>query len=131
MHVFRPRTDLARVLLFMAPLIGAGLIAISRLEDYRHDAYDVTCGSALGMAIAYFSYRRYYPCLESRHCHQAYPSRETTALQRADKMRDEEQQRPEEEQDSRHGFLDEDDSETLPLTSVREHGGASHVSPSG
>jgi diacylglycerol diphosphate phosphatase/phosphatidate phosphatase len=36
MHVFRPRTDLTRALLTVAPLIGAALIAISRCEDYRY-----------------------------------------------------------------------------------------------
>ena len=35
MHVFRPRTDLGRALLALAPLLGAALIAISRCEDYR------------------------------------------------------------------------------------------------
>ncbi|KAM3085789.1 hypothetical protein ACMFMG_002851 [Clarireedia jacksonii] len=34
-HVFRPRTDLGRVLLAFAPLLGAAMIAISRCEDYR------------------------------------------------------------------------------------------------
>src|SRR4051812_1735047 len=34
-HVFRPRTDLGRVLLALAPLLGAAMIAISRCEDYR------------------------------------------------------------------------------------------------
>lgn len=75
MHVFRPRTDLARVLLALAPLIGAALIAISRLEDYRHDVYDVTVGSILGMIVAWFSYRRYYPGLRSQRCDEPYPSR--------------------------------------------------------
>ena len=75
MHVFRPRTDLARVLLALAPLVGATLIAISRLEDYRHDVYDVTTGSVLGMLLAYFSYRRYYPTLNSPRCDTPFPSR--------------------------------------------------------
>lgn len=35
MHVFRPRTDLGRALLAMAPLLCAAMIAISRCEDYR------------------------------------------------------------------------------------------------
>ena len=35
MHVLRPRTDLARALLAIVPLLGAALIAISRCEDYR------------------------------------------------------------------------------------------------
>ena len=75
MHIFRPRTDLSRVLLALAPLVGAALIAISRLEDYRHDVYDVTTGSILGMLLAYFSYRRYYPKLNSPHCDTPFPSR--------------------------------------------------------
>lgn len=75
MHVFRPRTDLARVLVALAPLLGAALIAISRLEDYRHDVFDVTCGSSLGMLIAYFSYRRYYPSLHLARCDEPHPSR--------------------------------------------------------
>ena len=79
MHVFRPRTDLARVLIALAPLIGAALIAISRCEDYRHDVYDVTIGSILGISIAYFSYRRYYPRLNSTYCDRPFPSRSDSA----------------------------------------------------
>lgn len=75
MHVFRPRTDLGRVLFGGAPLLGAALIAISRCEDYRHDVYDVTIGSLLGMSIAYFSYRRYFPRLRSAKCDEPFPSR--------------------------------------------------------
>lgn len=91
MHVFRPRTDLARVLLALAPLIGAALIAISRCEDYRHDVYDVTTGSILGILVAYFSYRRYYPGLRSSHCDRPYPSRaETASMNGFTKARDEE-----------------------------------------
>lgn len=36
MHVFRPRTDLAKSLLALSPLLGALMIAISRCEDYRY-----------------------------------------------------------------------------------------------
>jgi len=68
MHVFRPHADLARCLSCLAPLLGAIMIAISRCEDYRHDVYDVACGSFLGIAVAYFSYRRYYPALRSSNC---------------------------------------------------------------
>lgn len=91
MHVFRPRTDLARVLLALAPLVGAVLIAISRLEDYRHDVYDVTTGSLLGMLVAYFSYRRYYPTLNSAHCDTPFPSRAEWASRSGSwKLKDEE-----------------------------------------
>jgi diacylglycerol diphosphate phosphatase/phosphatidate phosphatase len=53
------------------------MIAISRCEDYRHDVYDVTCGSIIGMAIAHFSYRRYYPGLRYPKCDEPFSSRST------------------------------------------------------
>ena len=68
MHALRPRTDLARCLLALAPMVRALMIAISRCEDYRHDVWDVTCGSLLGLGVAYLSYRRYYPALRSVRC---------------------------------------------------------------
>lgn len=75
-HIYRTATggrDLSRALLCMAPLVGAAMIAISRCEDYRHDVYDVTVGSLLGMAVAYWSYRRHWPALRSSFCDQPYP----------------------------------------------------------
>lgn len=93
MHVFRPRTDLTRVLLALSPIVGAALIAISRLEDYRHDVYDVTVGSILGTLIAYFSYHRYYPALQSAQCHQPYPSRVDVAIKPGSGKRSDEESR--------------------------------------
>ncbi|PQE29619.1 pap2 domain protein [Rutstroemia sp. NJR-2017a BBW] len=90
-HVFRPRTDLGRVLLALAPLLGAAMIAISRCEDYRHDVYDVTCGSILGIGVTYFSYRRYFPKLHSSKCHEPYPSRETIFNQGFGKVKNDEE----------------------------------------
>ena len=122
MHVFRPRTDLARVLVALAPLVGAALIAISRLEDYRHDVYDVTTGSILGMLVAYFSYRRYYPMLTSPYCDIPFPSRAEWASKNGfGKLKDEE---------ARMGSVEdldvedlEDDAEHMPLRDAsREHG---------
>jgi len=90
-HVFRPRTDLSKALLAIAPLLGAALIAISRCEDYRHDVYDVTCGSILGLGIAYFSYRRYYPRLHSPKCDEPFQSREAIFNQGFSKIKDDEE----------------------------------------
>ena len=112
MYIFHPRTDLARCLLALAPLIGAALIAISRLADYRHDVYDVTTGSLLGMLIAYFSYRRYYPSLRMHRCDEPYPSR--AAITKAGgigRLRDEERGA----QEFDLGDLEEDEEATLPL----------------
>lgn len=91
LSVFRPRTDLARVLIALAPLIGALLIAISRLEDYRHDVYDVTVGSTIGMTIAHITYRRYYPPLRSTKCDMPYPSPTEDPQGNFMKLRDEEE----------------------------------------
>lgn len=90
MHVFRPRTDLARVLLALVPLIGAALIAISRCEDYRHDVYDVITGSLLGLLVAHFTYRRYYPQLRSSRCDTPFPHLVETSTAGSTKLRDEE-----------------------------------------
>ena len=92
LHVFRPRTDLARVLVALVPLVGAAEIAMSRLADYRHDVYDVTVGSLLGISMAYFSYRRYFPSLRHSRCDEPYPSRADVALANGTgKMKDDEE----------------------------------------
>lgn len=76
LHLFRYAAggrDLGRALFCLLPLIGATLIAISRCEDYRHDVYDVCVGSALGMSVAYWSYRRHWPSLSGPGCDEPYP----------------------------------------------------------
>jgi diacylglycerol diphosphate phosphatase/phosphatidate phosphatase len=75
LHVFRPHANLLRGLLCLLPIIAAAGIAISRTEDYRHDAYDVTAGSLLGITVAYVSYRRYFPTLTSGLCDSPIPRR--------------------------------------------------------
>lgn len=112
MHVFRPRTDLVRVLLALTPLMGAALIAISRLEDYRHDFYDVTTGSALGVLAAYFSYRRYYPKLTSPQCDMPFTNRADSLSNGFRKVKDEETR-----VGSARTFSleDEDEAEHVPL----------------
>ncbi|RWA13139.1 hypothetical protein EKO27_g1936 [Xylaria grammica] len=53
---------------------GLGRALISRCQDYRHDVYDVCVGSLLGITVAYWSYRRYWPRLSSRDCDEPYPT---------------------------------------------------------
>lgn len=76
-HSLRPRASLSVVLLSLAPLLGAALIAISRLEDYRHDVFDVICGSLLGFSVAAFNWRRYYPSLLSSTCDEPHAPPDT------------------------------------------------------
>ncbi|KAF7714472.1 Uncharacterized protein PECH_004936 [Penicillium ucsense] len=91
MHVLRPRTDLARCLVAFFPLLCAALIAISRLDDYRHDVWDVTCGGSLGMLIGWFSYRRYYPPLRSTQCDCPHDKADLPGSDGFSKLNDEEQ----------------------------------------
>lgn len=90
MHVFRPRADLGRCLLAFVPVLCALMVAISRLNDYRHDIYDVTCGSILGILVSYFSYRRYYPPLCSVSCDIPHEKKDMDGFSRV--AADEEQQ---------------------------------------
>jgi diacylglycerol diphosphate phosphatase/phosphatidate phosphatase len=50
-----------RIMIIGLPVIGAVLIGVSRLIDYRHHWEDVAVGSLLGMFMAYCSYRQYFP----------------------------------------------------------------------
>ncbi|GAB7363372.1 hypothetical protein MBLNU230_g3652t1 [Neophaeotheca triangularis] len=59
----RPRAGLVMALVCLVPLVGAALIAISRLEDYRHDVFDVIAGSSLGFTVAIANWSRWWPSL--------------------------------------------------------------------
>ena len=120
MHVFRPHTDLSRVLVALAPLIGAVLIAISRLEDYRHDFYDVTVGSLLGISVALFSYKRYFHGLKSARCDIPYLSR----AERANPKLKDEESRLGVKRDSSGDSTDEE-AERVPLQEPWRRGGSS------
>ncbi|KAL2404327.1 Diacylglycerol pyrophosphate phosphatase 1 [Exophiala dermatitidis] len=124
LRIFRPHADLSRVLMVMAPLVGASLIAMSRLADYRHDVFDVTCGSLLGMLVAYFSYRRYYRPLNHPKCDVPYPSPAESEAAKIAKSRDVESQvHPDFDLDD----MSDDEVQTYPLTHARspETGGRS------
>ncbi|KAG0036131.1 hypothetical protein BGZ82_004648 [Podila clonocystis] len=62
-HLFDERGHIYKSLVVLAPIIGASLIATSRVSDYRHHWEDVTVGSFIGAVAAVFSYRQYYPSL--------------------------------------------------------------------
>lgn len=68
------------------------MVAISRLDDYRHDVLDVTCGSILGLLAAYFSYRRYYPPLWSLGCDIPYDRTDLMGPNGFAKLADDEEQ---------------------------------------
>ncbi|KAM0707607.1 hypothetical protein Q7P35_004252 [Cladosporium inversicolor] len=92
-HCLRPRASHITVLLCLAPLVGAALIAISRLEDYRHDVFDVVSGSVLGAVVTTFNWRRYFPSLWASDCDEPYEPLETgrRGSGTTKRMRDEEE----------------------------------------
>ncbi|KAI0831359.1 acid phosphatase/Vanadium-dependent haloperoxidase, partial [Trametes gibbosa] len=75
LHLFDRRGHTVKAWLALAPLAGAALVAISRTMDYRHHWQDVLTGSILGLVTAYFSYRQYYPPLQSETSQKPYSPR--------------------------------------------------------
>lgn len=63
-------------MIVMVPTLGAGLIAISRIMDARHHAFDVITGSLLGVICGWAGYRQFFPQLsDHRSKGRAYPIR--------------------------------------------------------
>ena len=60
--------DYRRTILFPAAMLHAHFYC----SDHWHD---VLTGSALGLILAYFSYRQYYPHLASVDAHEPYATR--------------------------------------------------------
>ncbi|DAA79216.1 TPA_exp: hypothetical protein A8136_3001 [Trichophyton benhamiae CBS 112371] len=91
LRAWRPRSGLARLLVSLSPLLGALMIAISRIADYRHDVYDVCSGSIIGLGTAYLVYRCYYPSLWSADCDTPYHPDDQGAMHGFQRVSDEEQ----------------------------------------
>ncbi|RXK41753.1 hypothetical protein M231_00988 [Tremella mesenterica] len=69
MHLWDRRGHRNRAWFALSPLLGGAMVAISRTEDNRHHWQDVLVGSALGLFIAWVTYRTYYPSLRHPQCH--------------------------------------------------------------
>ncbi|KAH3668600.1 hypothetical protein OGAPHI_002354 [Ogataea philodendri] len=52
----------------LAPLLLALHICISRSQDYKHDFIDISCGSVLGFSISWWTYKQFFPPLNSEEC---------------------------------------------------------------
>ncbi|KDQ60760.1 hypothetical protein JAAARDRAFT_125403 [Jaapia argillacea MUCL 33604] len=75
MHLFDKRGHAGKAWLSVAPLAAASMVAISRSMDYRHHWHDILVGSILGLTMAYFCYRQYYPSLGDELSHRPYSPR--------------------------------------------------------
>lgn len=52
-----------KTVIVLVPLLGASMVAVSRIMDARHHPFDVISSSILGMFVAWVSYRQYFPSL--------------------------------------------------------------------
>ena len=76
LHVMDNRGEVWKSLVVMVPILGALLVAVSRIMDARHHPFDVITGSLLGVACASISYRQYFPPVtEAWKKGRAYPIR--------------------------------------------------------
>ncbi|KAK4517055.1 uncharacterized protein ATC70_000383 [Mucor velutinosus] len=75
MHLFDEGGHTYKSFVFCIPFLGALLISISRLHDYRHHWTDVFIGGIIGTAFAYFAYRQYYPSLAATYSQKPFPPR--------------------------------------------------------
>ncbi|BCR83220.1 phosphatase PAP2 family protein [Aspergillus chevalieri] len=76
LHIMDNRGEAWKSLLVMVPILGAMLVAVTRIMDARHHPFDVITGSFLGIVCASVSYRQYFPSLsEPWKKGRAYPIR--------------------------------------------------------
>lgn len=76
LHIWDNRGEVWKTLLVLIPLLAASMIAISRIMDARHHAFDVVTSSLLGIFIAWVAYRQYFPPLsEVKQKGRAHPIR--------------------------------------------------------
>ncbi|KAL6960955.1 Phosphoric monoester hydrolase [Sarracenia purpurea var. burkii] len=58
---FDCRGHVAKLCIVFLPLLVATLVAISRVDDYRHHWEDVFAGGLLGITVATFCYLQFFP----------------------------------------------------------------------
>lgn len=75
LHLFDERGHIYKSIVVLAPLILAALIAISRVDNYRHHWQDVTVGAIIGAVFAIFAYRQYYPSLGAKKSANPFAAR--------------------------------------------------------
>ncbi|BEJ11190.1 hypothetical protein CspHIS471_0106120 [Cutaneotrichosporon sp. HIS471] len=61
--------------ILLIPVSCSTLVSISRTMDYRHHATDVIAGAVVGLIVAWWGYRQYYPSLFSNKSWKPYEPR--------------------------------------------------------
>ncbi|KAB2099618.1 hypothetical protein AG0111_0g12052 [Alternaria gaisen] len=84
LHVLDAKGEVWRTFLVMMPALGAALITGTRIMDARHHPFEVIFGAALGVLVAWGSYRQYFPPVsETWRKGRAYPIRSWGQASRA------------------------------------------------
>ncbi|CAA7397651.1 unnamed protein product [Spirodela intermedia] len=60
-RAFDRKGHIAKLCIVFFPLLVAALVAISRVDDYRHHWQDVFAGGLLGLVVASFCYLQFFP----------------------------------------------------------------------
>ncbi|KAF2553931.1 hypothetical protein F2Q68_00036035 [Brassica cretica] len=60
-QAFNREGHVAKLCIVFAPLLAACLVGISRVDDYWHHWQDVFAGGLIGLFVAAFCYRQFYP----------------------------------------------------------------------
>lgn len=65
-----------KAFIVLTPALSAAVVAGTRIMDARHHPFDVLTGSAMGILVAWISYRQYFPPItETWRKGRAYPIR--------------------------------------------------------
>ncbi|KAG9320532.1 hypothetical protein KVV02_004916 [Mortierella alpina] len=80
MHVFDRRGYSLKSVILIIPILAAILVAITRVQNYRHSGVDVTWGAIIGIIFAIFAYLQYYPVLTAADCQVPFPPRDFSYL---------------------------------------------------
>ncbi|KAJ9121472.1 hypothetical protein QFC22_002088 [Naganishia vaughanmartiniae] len=75
MHVLNKRGYTFKSWILLIPIAAASLISVSRTMDYRHHATDVIAGAIIGILMAWYAYRQFYPPLAAERSHRPYSPR--------------------------------------------------------
>lgn len=76
LHVLDQRGEVWRTLIVLIPTLAASCVAMTRIMDARHHPFDILFGTAMGILVAWASYRQYFPPVsETWNKGRAYPIR--------------------------------------------------------
>jgi diacylglycerol diphosphate phosphatase / phosphatidate phosphatase len=76
LHVLDHRGEVWRTFIVLIPTLAASCVAMTRIMDARHHPFDILFGTAMGILVAWASYRQYFPPVsETWNKGRAYPIR--------------------------------------------------------